>query len=158
MQVLEKEKRTDITTFLAEDMEWILATGVKEFGLKCIPTDQMKELALSREENGQCITGWLDGKIVGVGGIDLKWSGVGEVWLMLSYEVDRCPLRAFEVIRAGLAKLIEDNGLWRCQAWCRRGFAEGHTVFRHLKFKPEGIAEKYMPDGTDAILYAKIKE
>jgi hypothetical protein len=149
--------KTDIRPFKAEDMLHLLETGIKEFGLKCIPTDQMKELAQEREDNGQCITGFYDDEIVGCGGIDLMWPGVGEVWLFLSYEVDRYPKQCFRVIKNGLDKLIEDNELIRCQAWCRSGFDKGHTLFRHLGFKPEGIAEKYMPDGTDAILYAKVK-
>ncbi len=137
-------------------MEWILANGVKEFGLSCLPTDHMKELARQREENGQCITGLINGTIVGVGGIDLLWPGVGEVWLMVSYEIDKRPFSSFEVIKDGLQKLIDDNKLWRCQAWCRKGFAKAHTLFRHLGFEVEGMAKKYLPDGADAILYSKV--
>ncbi len=153
--MISTKVKDGVMPFHAEDMLWIIANGIKEFGIKCIPTDQMIELAQAREANGQCVTGWVDGKIIGCGGIDFMWPGVGEVWLFLSYEVDECPMRAFRVIRAGMDKLIEDNNLWRCQAWGRVGFHMSHTLFRHLGFKPEGIAEKYMPDGTDAILYAR---
>jgi hypothetical protein len=142
--------------FHAEDMLWILENGIKEFGIKCIPNEQMIELAYAREENGQCVTGWVDGNIVGCGGIDLMWPGVGEVWLFLSYETDKYPVKSFRVIKRGIDKLIKDNNLTRCQGWCRKDFTKAHTLFRHLRFKPEGIAEKYMPDGTDAILYAKV--
>lgn len=146
---------TDIRPFKAEDMLWIMENGIKEFGLKFALNDQMEDLAKAREENGQCVTGFYQDKVVGCGGIDLLWPGVGEVWLFLSYEVDKFPMRCYEVIVDGLDKLIKDNKLWRCQAWCRTEFDKGHTLFRHLKFKPEGIAEKYMPDGADAILYAR---
>jgi len=142
---------------IAEDMLWIIENGVKEYGLKCYPTDQMRELAISRENNGKCITGLVDGNIVGVGGVDEMWTGVGEVWLMLSYETDRYPKRAYKVIRDGLKQLIEDNGFWRTQAWGRIDFDRAHTLFKHLGFKPEGIAKKYTPDGVDAILYAKVE-
>ena len=155
--MISTEKKDGVFKFYAEDMEWILESGVKEFGLKFIPNEQLKELARTREENGQCVTGWVDGKIVGVGGIDEMWPGVGEVWLLLSYEVNRCPKHSYKVIRDGLKKLIDDNNLHRCQAWCRVDFAEACTLFRHLGFKPEGIAEKYLPDGTDAILFSKVK-
>jgi hypothetical protein len=155
MQVLEKT--TGIRTFVAEDMEWLLADGVKELGLKFIPSDQLKEVAKAREDNGHCITLWVDGKIVGCGGVDLLWPGVGEMWLMVSYEADKCKTKAYKLIIAGMDKISRDNNLWRCQAWVRKGNTLSHTLCRHLGFKTEGIAEKYFADGTDAILYAKVK-
>lgn len=154
--MISVELKNGVMPFIAEDMLWIIENGIKEFGIKCIPTEQMTELAIAREANGQCITGWVDGKIVGCGGIDIMWPGVGEVWMFLSYEADKQTVRAFRVIKKGIRKLIEDNDLQRCQAWCGKDFTQGHTLFRHLGFKPEGIAEKYLPDGTDAILYARI--
>ena len=154
--MISTELKNGVMPFHAEDMLWMLQSGIKEFGLKCVPSEQMVELAQAREDNGQCVTGWVDDKIVACGGIDLMWPGVGEVWLFVSYEMDKVPMRAFRTIRNGLQKLIDDNDLKRCQAWCRKDFVGGHTLFRHLKFKPEGIAQKYMPDGTDAILYAKV--
>ena len=154
--MISTQLKNGILPFHAEDMLWIIEDGIKEFGVKCIPTEQMTELAIEREANGQCITGWVDGRIVGCGGIDLKWPGVGEVWLFLSYETDRFTKRAYKTIKDGIKKLIDDNDLHRCQAWCRIDFDQAHTLFRHLGFEPEGIAKKYMPDGTDAILYAKV--
>lgn len=156
--MIETEIFTGIRPLKAEDMVWILEDGVKEFGLRCLPHPHVEELAKEREGNGKCLTALVNGKIVGCGGIDLMWPGVGEVWVMLSYEVDKYPIRAYEVIRDGLEKLIEDNDLWRVQAWGRIGFAKSHTLFRHLGFRPEGIAKKYAPDGVDCILYAKVND
>ncbi len=147
-----------IRPFKAEDMVWIIEYGVKEFGLKFLANDNVKELARAREDNGQCITGLVNDKIVGCGGIDLMWEGVGEVWVMLSYDIEQCPMAAYEVIRDGLDKLIKDNKLRRVQAWGRIGFEKSHTLFRHLGFKPEGIARKYGFDGADCILYAIVKD
>lgn len=155
--MIATELKNGVMPFHAEDMLWIIERGIKEFGVKCIPNEQMIELAETREVNGQCITGWVEGNIVGCGGIDLMWPGVGEVWMYLSYETDKYPVKAFRVIKKGIKKLIDDNDLQRCQGWCRIGFDKGHTLFRHLGFEPEGIAKKYMSDGTDAILYAKVK-
>ena len=149
-------QRTEIRPFKASDLVWIMAEGVKEFGLRFLPDEQIDELAQTREDNGKCITGLVDGVIVGCGGIDLMWPGTGEVWLFLSYEVDRFPLRSYEVIQQGLEELIERNKLRRIQAWGRVGFHQAHTLFRHLGFKAEGLAREYCPDGADAILYARI--
>ncbi len=151
------KERTEIRPFKASDLVWIMAEGVKEFGLRFLPHEQIDELAQTREDNGKCITGLVDGVIVGCGGIDELWPGVGEVWLMLSYEVDKYPIRSYEVIRQGLEELIEHNDLWRCQAWCRVDFVAAHTLFRHLGFEVEGRARKYAPDGADCLLYAKVR-
>ena len=149
-------QRTQIRAFKASDLVWIMAEGVKEFGLRFLPDAKIDELAQAREDNGKCITGLVDDVVVGCGGIDELWPGVGEVWLFLSYEVDKYPIRSYEVIRQGLEELIEHNNLWRVQAHGRIGFPAAHTLFRHLGFKVEGKEEMYAPDGTDCLLYARI--
>ena len=146
-----------IRPFNAEDMLVILEAGVKEFGVKAQGTDALRELAEEREKNGMCLTAVDDGLITGCAGIDLMWAGVGEVWLLLTCNVDKYPRTLYNNIKEGLAKIIKDNDLFRVQAWGRIGFDRAHILFKHLKFKPEGIARKYTPDGVDAILYAKVK-
>lgn len=157
--VKEKVKNfTGIRLFKAEDMIFIIEHGVKEFGLKAMADDHIRELAQTREDNGQCITGLIDDKIVGCGGIDLMWEGVGEVWVMLAYDIGCHSLKAYKVIKDGLEKLIKDNNLRRVQAWGRIGFDASHTLFKHLGFIPEGIARCYGYDGSDYILYAKVND
>jgi len=148
---------TGIRSFRAEDMIWVIENGIKEFGLKAYGDDNLQELAKTREANGKCITGVVKDNIVGCGGIDWKWPGVAEVWLMLSYEVDKYPMGAYEVIKDGLGKLIKDNNLHRLEAHARIGVPEAHTLLRHLGFKIEGIARKLTPDKVDCISYAKVE-
>ncbi len=155
--MIECETFTGVRPFMADDMIWIVENGIKEFGVKILGNDHIKEVAEARDVGGKCLTAVVNDRIVGCGGIDMIHDGVGEVWVLLSYEVDKYPIRAYETIRDGLAKLIEDNNLWRAEAWCRKGFAQGHSLFKHLGFVPEGIARKRMIDKTDAILYAKVK-
>ncbi len=156
--MIETETYTGIRKFVAEDMVWVIEHGVKEFGLKAMADDHIRELAQAREDNGQCITGVVNDRIIGCGGIDIMWPGVGEVWVLLAYDIGIYSMAAYEVIQDGLKKLIEDNNLRRVQAWGRVGFSAGHTLFKHLGFKPEGIARKYGYDGEDFILYALIKD
>ncbi len=147
-----------IRAFKAEDMIWLIEHGVLEFGLKMYGDEHLAQLAQVREDNGQCITGVLNGEIVGSGGIDLLWPGNGEVWTMLSGNIKKCPMEAYEVIRDGLAKLVKDNKLWRVQAWGRVGFDKAHILFKHLGFKYEGTAYCYGPDGADYILYSIVNK
>lgn len=156
--MIETKTFTGVRSFKAEDMVWVIENGVKEFNLKILGNDHIRDLAQARENNGQCVTGVVNDEIVGCGGIDLIFEGVGEVWLMLTYKVDKYPIRAYEVIKEGLAKLIKDNNLWRTEAWCRKGFTKGHSLFRHLGFKIEGLARKRSPDGVDSFLYALVRD
>jgi hypothetical protein len=151
-------ERTEVRPFKAEDMLWIVGDGIKEGDIGMVFGDQnINELSAQTEEHGLSVTGLVDGIIVGCGGIRKMWNGVGEVWLMLSPEVHRFPMRTGEVILKGLKQLIDDNDFVRLQGWCRTDFPQAHTLFRHLGFTPEGIAKKYTPDQIDCILYARIK-
>jgi len=147
-----------IRPFKKEDMAYVLNNGIKEYGMCSFSDENLEKLATRREENGQCITGVVNDVIVGVGGIDIMWEGVGEVWIMLTNEVNKVPFSAYQVIKDGLQKLIDDNNLFRVQAWGRVGFDKAHTLFRHLGFTPEGVAKKYTPDKVDCILYSKVKD
>lgn len=146
-----------IRPFKAQDMIDIVETGIKEFGVKIVGSEHIKELAEAREANGRCKTAVVDDKVIGIGGLDEIFVGVYEAWLMLSYEVDNRPIESYEVIRDGFAKLFKDKSVRRIEAWCRTDYPKAHTLLKHLGFKVEGKARKRMPDKTDAILYAKVK-
>lgn len=146
--------KREIRPFKAEDMLEIITGETKEFGLDLYSNE---DLARMTEADGMSITGVVDGVIVGCGGIRKMWKGVGEVWLILSPDVDKYAVSAYICIRDGFSKLIKENKFTRLQGWGRMDFPKAHTLFRHLNFKPEGTARCYTPDGCDAILYAIIR-
>lgn len=147
----------NIRPFQADDMMTILANGVKEFGVKAQGDDSLRALALTREKSNMCLTVVdADNKVTACGGVDLMWQGVGEVWLLLACSDTRHPRDLYVSIKEGLDRFIKENNLWRVQAWGRIGFDKAHILFKHLGFKPEGIARKYTPDGVDCILYSKV--
>ena len=155
--MIETEIFTSIRPFVAEDMATIISDGIKENGFEYYGTGTLEELAQQTEDDGLSITGIINDEIIGCGGIRKLWPGVGEVWLMLSPKTALCPIRTYECIKEGFEKLIAENDFVRLQAWGRIGFTKAHTLFKHLNFKPEGIARKYAPDGVSCILYAKVK-
>ncbi len=155
-----KEKIMNFTgtrPFRAEDMMYIIEAGTKEECIKYYGAGTLEELAQETETDGLSITAIINDEIVGCGGIRKLWDGVGEIWLMLSPQTAKYPIRTYECIKEGFEKLIEDNDFVRLQGWCRKGFAKAHTLFRHLGFKPEGIARKYTPDQCDCILYSNVR-
>ena len=147
----------EVKPLKADDILWVIEHGVKEVGLKAVPTDEMRELSLEREKSGTCITGWLDGTIIGVAGIDKCWEGVGDVWLMLTPSINSNVREGYKCIRQGMKKLIKDNKMRRLQSYGRVDFPECHILFKHLGFKVEGLARKYSPDGVDCIMYARLQ-
>jgi hypothetical protein len=152
------KERTELRAFRAEDMLFLIGDGLKEKNVQMYGNKNLKELAEQTEIDDLSITGFVDGVMVGCGGIRKMWDGVGEVWLMLSPEVNRFPIRTGAVIFNGMRALIEDNDFTRLQGWCRVDFPQAHTLFRHLGFKAEGMAESYTPDECDCILYGLVNK
>ncbi len=155
---IDTKTYTGTRPFVAEDMMTIINDGLKEQGIKYYGAGTLEELAQQTEDDGLSITGIVNDEIVGCGGIRRLWEGVGEVWLMLSPKTSLYPVKTYECIRNGFEKLIEENDFVRLQAWGRIGFTKAHTLFRHLGFRPEGIAKKYTPDQCDCLLYSIVRQ
>ena len=146
----------EVKPLKAEDILWVIEHGVKEVGLRATPTEEMREMAEAREKSG-AVTGWVDGEIFAVGGIDKIWSGVGSIWLMVTPFIDTHVKDCYKCILKGINKMIKEQGIRRLEAFGRVDFPECHTLFKHLGFKVEGLAEARTPDGVDCIMYARIE-
>lgn len=106
-----------------------------------------------------CYTGIFESEIVGVGGLVMKWEGVGLLWLMLT---NRCRkndvfgLIALRAIKGKMDELIENNHLWRAEATVRTDFPQAIKMIEFFGFEREGLMRKYCPDKADAYLYSRI--
>ncbi len=108
-----------------------------------------------------CFTGIFDSEIVGVGGCQVKWEGVGLLWLMLTADCkknDVFGIIALHAIRNKMNELIEKNNLWRAEATVRTDFQKAIDMIEFFGFKREGLMEMYCPDKGDAYLYAKVNK
>lgn len=148
----------EVKPMKAEDMLWVIRNGIKEAGLWAEPNEEMRKVAKEREESGMCVTGWINGQPECVAGIDRIWSGVGDVWMMITPYIDNHIKEGYVCIRKGLRELIEKHKIRRLQSYGRIDFPECHNLFKHLGFEVEGYARKYTPDGVDCVMYALIKE
>ena len=100
-----------------------------------------------------------EGALVAVGGLYVKWQGVGVLWLMLTDECKKDgvhALRALEAIKEKTNYLIEANGLWRAEALVRVEFKKAIKMIQYLGFKRESEMEKCFPDKTDGFMYVKV--
>jgi len=98
-------------------------------------------------------------ELVAVGGLQVKWEGVGLLWLMLT---DACQkdglhaIRALHAIREKTDELIEKNNIWRAEASVRTDFPKAVKMIEFLGFYREGLMRKYCPDKSDSYLYARV--
>ena len=100
-----------------------------------------------------------EGSLVAVGGLYVRWEGVGLLWLILTADSAKDGLhglRALCAIKEKTDELIAKNNLWRAEAIIRVEFDKAIKMIEFLGFQREAMLEKYMPDKTDAYLYKRI--
>ena len=100
-----------------------------------------------------------ESRIVAVGGLYVRWEGVGLLWLMLTADCKKYGFHgvlALDAIKQKTELLIEKNNLWRAEAIVRVGFDKAIKMIEFFGFKREGLMRKYYPDKSDGYLYAKV--
>lgn len=110
------------------------------------------------DENTYCVL--YENSIVAVGGLQVRWEGVGLLWLMLTASCKKDGLhglRALYAIRDKMHELIISNKLWRAEAVIRTDFPKAIKMIEFLGFKRNCKMEKFFPDKTDAYLYSRIR-
>lgn len=122
-----------------------------ENAVKCYPYMQCPD------ENTYAVI--YEESLVAVGGLYVRWEGVGLLWLMLTADSKKGGLhglRALDAIKEKTDELIAKNNLWRAEALIRLDFKKAIKMIEFLGFEREATLEKYMPDKTDAYLYKRI--
>ncbi len=105
-----------------------------------------------------CYTVFCEDEILGVGGLVLKWEGVGLLWLMCTADFKKVGhIAAFHAIQEIMEYVIKDNNLWRAEAAVRTDFPIAIRMVEFFGYKREGLMKKYCPDKGDAFLYARIE-
>ena len=108
--------------------------------------------------NGWAKTGLIDGEIVAVGGCVVYWEGVGEGWICFSEKIKSHKIEAMKFFKKITEDAFLELKLWRMQVSERVDFPQSVKMAEFLGFKCEGLMKSYLPDGTDAWLYALVKE
>ncbi|KKN70120.1 hypothetical protein LCGC14_0434450 [marine sediment metagenome] len=101
-------------------------------------------------------TALLDGKILMVGGVMMKWEGVGEVWAFMTEDVRDNLIESYRCLHEMFDVLIKEKQLRRVEASSRADFLPGQNMLEHLGFEYEGCKRKHSRDGTDVYIYGKI--
>lgn len=86
------------------------------------------------EVSGPGFSGWLDGKLLGCGGIRVY--GLGEAWAIFSPEAkDDMKIELFRQARKKLKEMIKSNNLWQVIATTRNITAQQANFLEHLGFE-----------------------
>lgn len=107
--------------------------------------------------SGWAKTGICDGEIIGVGGVIVYWLGVGEAWIVLHENANKHKVQTFKAIQRMVNQAVLELNLRRIQAVCAMANLRGCDMIRALDFEWEGRMVKYLPNGQDAFLFARIK-
>ena len=67
------------------------------------------------------------------------------------------PRKAVKAVRTFLDDVSERESLRRVQATTHADFDRGRRFLEWLGFKNEGVLQGYGPDGSDHIIYARVK-
>jgi RimJ/RimL family protein N-acetyltransferase len=130
-----------------EDVEY-LRTVALEGGMKTYPPVTVEQPAY---------TGYVNDKPIGCGGVVILWDGVGEVWLIVSREVESHKVQAVKVLKRMCEIILLKHELRRIQAIIRTDFPQAVKLVESLGFEREGTLRNYCPDGQDSYMYARLK-
>jgi hypothetical protein len=142
--------------YTAQDAIEILGQRPRQPGVQL--DEQTRAWAAMKETRGPAITGIVDGRIIGCGGLEILWPGVAEGWCLFVGNVDDFRLPVAKAVKRTLHQWIKDHHLVRVQAPLRADFKSGILFATWLGLKYEGTLRKYLPDGSDAMMYALIGE
>lgn len=93
------------------------------------------------------------GKVVACAGAVEMWGGRAEVWMILNHS---CVTELLSVHK-WLKAFLDNIDIRRLEAVVAYNFMKGHQWVRLLGFDLEGPRlYGYFPDGSDAVLYAKV--
>lgn len=109
---------------------------------------------VSASTKGDAWTFFAGDKLLGIAGITALWSGRAMVWMLMDEGAGRhlLPLTRF------LSAMIDEYGYPRVEMFVDATFAAGCRWAKMLGFTLETPvpARRYMPNGNDAYLYARV--
>lgn len=131
---------------------------IREMDIVNEPWTERSDIYASYGLSGPAYTSFDDGKPVFSAGVAIPWKGFGEAWMLMSKDAHKYPLSVYRHVRNMLNAIIEDNNLHRVQATIADGQPYLVKWIERLGFKREGLLRKFGPDGSDFILYARVRE
>lgn len=102
-----------------------------------------------------CCTLEHEGKVLGIGGIRLVNLTTAWAWVDITEYAQKHMILSYRVIKEWMAKIVQEKGIKRLQAYIEPDFPEAIRMAKHLGFHKESIMENFLPNG-DALMYKRI--
>lgn len=148
--------RFNFHTPFPDDLDRLSPKGVYSVGeLGCT-----RELvALSQAgKNQDCLAMafGLGGEIYGIAGSYRQWKGAAQLWAVFDDRADRYPLALYKTCCILISYAQQKQELRRVSLTVQSGYTNGNRFAEALGFAFEGRMVGYLPDGSDANLYARL--
>lgn len=148
--------RFNFHTPFPEDLDRMSPKGVYSIGeLGC--TREL--IALSRAgKNQDCIAKafGVGQEIYGIAGSYRQWKGCSQLWAVFDERVVRYPVALLKTCMILINYAQQKQDLRRVSLTVQSGYTEGNRFAEALGFDLEGRMVGYLPDGSDANLYARL--
>lgn len=108
---------------------------------------------------GPAFSGFIDGQLAVVGGVQIPWAGVGHGWCMLT-DVGRAHGGIVDrAVVTYLRAIVHDHRLRRVQTHVLGDFVPGQRWAERLGFHVEVVLRRFFgPEGEDMIQYVRFTE
>lgn len=113
--------------------------------------------AMSESSNFYALTIFDGGLVASIVGLVSFWPGVAECWAITTEHIKKKPYTFHRLVLELLKDCENIFKLHRIQITVRTDYNMGMRWARALGFYPEGIMKKYMPDGTDHYICARVR-
>lgn len=100
--------------------------------------------------------GMEDGHLHGIAGSYRQWDGSAQLWAILSQASCRYPISLTKICEAMVSYAVKKQELRRVSITVKTDYFQGNRFAQVLGFTLEGRMKKFLPDGADANLYARI--
>lgn len=94
-----------------------------------------------------------NGEVLAMGGIIRIWEGRGQAWMFISKNVRPHMTALHRLVKT----ILINSDLRRIEATVDVGFDAGMRWMKMLGFEMEGYMKGYMPGGSDAVLFARVR-
>lgn len=98
-----------------------------------------------------------EGKLVAVGGVDMLWDGVGEMWSLFGARSVSVKIALHKMVRTQIRLLIAELALYRLQAVVLATDPVAVRYIETLGFVREALLKAYFPYRQDGIMYARLQ-
>ena len=115
-------------------------------------TDEYAEMLM---DGGPHFSALVDGIVIGCAGVLVADAEPhrGVAWALIAEDIGKDLYHMHKAVK----RFLEGTPIIRVEMSVNYNFDPGHRWARMLGFKAEGVMRKYYPDGSDAIMYARVQ-